>query len=452
MAALATPAMAANDAMMDLINIMEKKGTLTKEEADLLRGAAKADDEVNTEGRAEIANAAKTLPKITVQDKIEIASPDGAFKWKFGGRIHADTIFYDDDDIDISSGTQFRRARLDVDATLYTHWAFKFQYDFTDTGRAGIRDMWIRWNGWKPTSIIVGNYKMPFSLEELTSSNDITFMERSLANTFAATLLSRRVGIGASTVFMERATLHASILSNNATAAATAPTTGVDEGWGIAGRGTFVPYLAGTNLLHLGVAGAYIGASQDRETQAFSSRPETGFFSASTGDTSIVSTGALGTAADPVDDFLMFGVEAAGVYGPASLQGEYVTMDVGRSGALSDLDFDGYYIEGSYFLTGESRPYDLPSGSFKSIKPKGIVGKGGLGAWQLALRYSSIDLTDGTVVGGEADNFTAGLNWYPTPNLKFMANYMRVLELDRPGDVQDGDEPSAFMFRAQAYW
>lgn len=450
--ALATPVMAANDAMLELIDIMEKKGALTKEEADLLRGASKADDEVNTEGRAEIANTAKTLPKITVQDKIEIASPDGAFKWKFGGRIHADTVFYDDDTIDISSGAQFRRARLDVDATLYTHWAFKFQYDFTDTGRAGIRDMFIRWNGWKPTSIIVGNYKMPFSIEELTSSNDDIFMEQSLASTFVGTLLSRRMGIGASTVFMEKATLHGSIFSNNATAAATAPTLGVDGGWGIAGRGTFVPYLAGTNLLHLGLASAYIGGSQDRETQAFSSRPETPFFSAATGDTSIVSTGALGTSANPVDDITMFGVEAAGVYGPAYIQGEYVTTYVSRSGPLADVDFDGYYVEGGFFLTGESRPYDLPSGTFKSIKPKGVVGKGGLGAWLVALRYSTVDLTDGLVIGGEAENFTAGLNWYPTPNLKFMANYVNVLELDRPGDVQDGDEPSAFMFRAQAYW
>ncbi len=454
LAALSTPAMAANDAMMDLINIMEKKGTLTKEEADLLRGAAKADDEVNTEGRAEIANTAKTLPKITVQDKIEIASPDGAFKWKFGGRIHADTVFYDDDTIDISSGSQFRRARLDVDATLYTHWAFKFQYDFTDSGRAGIRDMFIRWNGWKPTAVTVGNYKMPFSIEELTSSNDDTFMEQSLASTFVGTLLSRRMGIGASTVFMEKATVHGSIFSNNATAAATAPTLGVDEGWGIVGRGTFVPFMDGPKLLHLGVAGAYIGGSQSREAQAFSSRPETGFFSAATGDTSIVSTGALGTFTNPVDDITMFNVEAAGVYGPASIQGEYTTVDVSRGGlaAPPDLDFDGFYIEGSYFLTGESRPYDLPSGTFKSIKPFGVVGKGGIGAWQVALRYSNVNLTDGLVIGGEADNFTAGLNWYPTPNLKFMANYVSVLELDRLGDIQDGDEPSAFMMRAQAYW
>jgi Phosphate-selective porin O and P len=87
---------------------------------------------------------------------------------------------------------------------------------------------------------------------------------------------------------------------------------------------------------------------------------------------------------------------------------------------------------------------------FKNPKPKGIVGKGGIGAWELLARYSTLDLSDEDVDGGEEDNVTVGINWYPTPNFRFMANYVRVLDLD--GGDFDGAEPDAFLLRAQAYW
>lgn len=444
-------AAASGDAMTDLLRILRDKGSIAQEEFELLQNAARADAERATAESDRLKAATESLPKIETKDKLEIASRDGEHKWRLGGRIHADAVLFDDDSIDISSGTQFRRARLDVDATLYRDWQLKFQYDFTDGGRAGIRDMFVRWSGWKPVSIVAGNFKQPFSLEELTSSNNITFMERSLANAIVGALLSRRVGIGATTSFADRVTLAGSVFSNNATVAATAPANGVDEGWGVAGRVTFVPWKEGANVLHLGAAASHIGAEQDRDMQGFSSRPETGFFSADTGDTGTLGTGALGTPANPVQDILLLGGEAALVYGPASLQGEYIRTSVDRRG-LPDFDASGWYIEGSWFLTGESRPYSFGSGAFGSVKPLKVAGKGGLGAWQLALRYSSADFNDAGVIGGKEDNLTVGLNWYPAPTLRFMVNYVKVLDLDRPGDVQDNDEPGIVMFRSQAYW
>ena len=65
-------------------------------------------------------------------------------------------------------------------------------------------------------------------------------------------------------------------------------------------------------------------------------------------------------------------------------------------------------------------------------------------------RYSTLDLSDESVDGGEEDNFTFGVNWYPTPNFRFMANYVKVLDL-KGGDFDEAD-PDAFMLRAQAYW
>ena len=81
------------------------------------------------------------------------------------------------------------------------------------------------------------------------------------------------------------------------------------------------------------------------------------------------------------------------------------------------------------------------------VTPKGVVGKGGIGAWQVAMRYSSLDLTDEDITGGEEDNFTVGLNWYATPNIRFAANYVNVLDVE--GGPKDGDEPESFQIRTQ---
>ena len=47
-----------------------------------------------------------------------------------------------------------------------------------------------------------------------------------------------------------------------------------------------------------------------------------------------------------------------------------------------------------------------------------------MGAWEIAVRYDTIDLNDGPISGGEADQITLGLNWYLNPNTRIMWNYV----------------------------
>jgi len=126
------------------------------------------------------------------------------------------------------------------------------------------------------------------------------------------------------------------------------------------------------------------------------------------------------------------------VLGPASLQGEVVRADAHAGGATrGDPTFDAFYVFGSYFLTGEHRPYDLRNGAFVRVHPErnAFSGDGGLGAIEVACRYSSLDLSDAGVNGGELRSGTLALNWYVNPNTRIMLDSIRA-SVHGGGDVQ----------------
>ena len=118
----------------------------------------------------------------------------------------------------------------------------------------------------------------------------------------------------------------------------------------------------------------------------------------------------------------LVGPEFAWVYGPASVQTEYVRAGLNPVQGNPNSNFHGYYLLGSYFLTGEQRNYRASEGQFRGIKPKRNfnIRQKGTGAWEVAVRYSSLDLNHGPVSGGRLNDFTAGLNWYLNPNARVM--------------------------------
>ena len=203
-----------------------------------------------------------------------------------------------------------------------------------------------------------------------------------------------------------------------------------NEGWGIALRGTWALLRGDRRSLHLGAAGERREPDSSGEVR-YRAGPESHLTSVY-----LVNTGKI----DAVDNTLTMGLEAALVEGPFSLQGEYIQARVQRDGGMPELNFDGWYIFGSWLLTGESRPYSVSDGAFDRIIPRGEGG-----AWELALRYSTIDLNDRDILGGEANSTTLGLNWYVNPRIRFMTNYIRV-ESEREGV---SDDPDIFQLRSQ---
>ncbi|MSR13552.1 MAG: hypothetical protein EXR86_03110 [Gammaproteobacteria bacterium] len=474
----ATPLYAANDAMLQLIEALHAKGTIDADTYESIKLAARADDEQNTTSTNEVNAVAKTLPKVESRGKLEVGTPAGDFVWRIGGRTHLDSAWYGNDQgtfqrTNFANGTEFRRARMDITATLYRAWQLKLQYDFVNSGTAGIRDAYIRYNrtvGAFPSYAMVGNFKEPFSLEEYTSSNNITFMERSLINVFAP---SRKIGFGFGTsghnlwavqggFFGEGVAIEnnqpgcSPAFSVDALGAITPSrnpglvcTNGKhNEGYAGVGRLVVSPFHSESSdrVLHFGLA-SEVRRPDDGEVVRLRQRPESNL-----ADRLVDSGGLAG-----VDRTVKVGLEAAGNYGPFSLQSEYIYTDVERAAGLGDSSYDGWYVMGTWVITGESRIYKFPDGVFENPKPARIVGQGGIGAWELTTRFSSLDLNDRdngiAFNGGEQDNMTVGLNWYPTPNFKFVANYTRVLEVeDADFGSFDGVEPEIFALRAQAHW
>lgn len=366
------------------------------------------------------------------KEGLRFDSNDGSFQLKMGGRIQYDLgYFAADDEIEdnvgeIEDGSEFRRARLYISGSIYDNIDFKVEYDFAE-GDADFTDVYM---AIKDVPVVgnvqIGHFKEPFSLEELTSSNSITFMERSLPSVFNPV---RNAGIMLhDTLFDDRMTWAAGFFRE---------TDAFGDGDTVGGRDynatvrlTGLPWYEedGKKLLHVGVA--YTHKNYEADEVRFRQRPEAGLAPR------FVDTGTF-----PAEYSDIIGAELAWVHGPFSLQGEFTQAFV-ESRVASDPAFWGAYLQASYFLTGEHRPYDKESGAFKGIKPKKNFGKGGWGAWEVAARYSHLDLNDrildfdGVVMNdGELRDFTLGLNWYLNPNMRFMWNYVRADLVDNGGDT-----------------
>lgn len=338
------------------------------------------------------------------------------FSFELHGRIMVDTALFDDDITPLDSGLEFRRARLELAGTLYGDWGYTARYDFAGN-EVTAKELYISYHGLDNAMIFMGQFKQFFGLAELTSSKYITFMEVALPMAFAP---SYRIGVG----YLwegDNTTFGASAYGNEA-----GEGTENDGLVNFSSRFTYAPINNNNNVLHLGIAVAQESVN-DTNSITFAERPE-----------SHIAPKLISATINNVDGVRKLGLEAAWVSGPFSLQSEYITTTVQRNAGFDDATLAGYYVQASWFLTGESRPYD--AGSFGRVKPNGEGG-----AWQLAVRLSHLDFVDDSITGGEMNDITFGVNYYVNPHVRFMANYIQV-EADYGAVV---DEPSILQFRAQ---
>ena len=376
----------------------------------------------------------------------------------------------------IQNGADFRRARLAARAALANNINAFMQFDFAFPGRPTFTDLWVEYTDLPYLGTLrIGQWKQPFSLEVVSSFRYTTFMERS--SLFQAFTPFRHIGVGVYN--------HSDDLMT--TWAASYLRTGQDQfgdslstrgGNGFTGRVTQLAWYdedAGRSYLHLG--GDFYYNNPPQHTIAFRTIPEifvgqnanngtgtAGFAvpGAFDGTPFFANTGNV-TDVNAVDTF---DLEALWVYGPMSVQSEAMAAHVNRKDMTGSL-LHGEYVQVGWFLTGEHRPYDRVAGAIDRVRPfedffwvRTADGSHshGKGAWEVAVRYSHLDLNSNTISGGILDDITFGVNWYTNAYTKIVFNYIhswRQSPTSPPAPAGIGpavavnSEANAFGLRAQ---
>ena len=347
---------------------------------------------------------------------------------------------------DLEDGVRDRRVVLLANALLYKDFIVFGSWNFTDReGRFsdGLRSAVIIYRGFDPWWIRVGQHNIASPLDAARGRR--AFMEEAMSSgAFAYAPNTPSLGASVS---------HRGAHHNVRLGVWSVPIKefGDDrEGYGVHGRASYAPIVERTKALHFGLAGYWrrptILAGEASGGERFGARPELRIDE----EGIVVDTGRIGY----IDSFHYTALELAGVYGPWSFQGELQRVGIERDagpdgGAYPDLSFNGYYLLGSYFLTGESRNYYQRLGSFWRVAPHRQFdpwGSGGWGAFEVAARVSRIDLDDevddfvGGVRGGVSNNVSLALNWYFNPYVRLSLNYVHaeIDKLDEQGEPEGG--------------
>jgi phosphate-selective porin OprO/OprP len=356
------------------------------------------------------------------KNALHVESDDGDFKLKFGGRIQYDIMFIKEDDslhthFDGKNGAEFRRARLYTSGTLFKFIKYKFQVDFAPA-KVVIKDAYLLF-----TKIPVvgnfqaGNFKQPFGMEMITSSKYITNMERPLVNQFDH---DRDLGFMVfNHHFDKRLAWYAGyfVPSNNLGKY-------VGNKYQLTGRVSGLPLYKtdnGYKVLHIDVAYSY--HYNDNKGVHFKVKPE-----------AHLAPGYLDVEIDGVGNSHRGNAGVALVLGPFSWQSEY-TFALVHPSAASDLNEEAYHLDAyfatvSWFITGEHKNFNRKKTVFDRVNPKKNLGKGGVGAFELSLRYSAIDFDDRDLQAGAMNDLTAGLNWYMNPAVRVTFNYIYANVVD----------------------
>jgi phosphate-selective porin OprO and OprP len=400
--------------------------------------------------------AAESEPRLvkTSRNRFGLESADGRYSIALTGRLHFDAGDYLDyhpqsrfaSVQNLNSGVNARRARLGVVGKFAEDWNYTFIYDFGGSSdglpptagapSSGIENAFITYNGLNkgplPLAFDLGYLSTPFTLGRATSSNDILLVERASAQVIADAIMG---GDSRSALGMrsndERYWAGVYLTGPQA---GTAHNTG--KQLGAIGRATYQVVQQPNSSVHVGIdtGGLLKPPTVDGiRTITLSDRPEL-----RVDPTVVLTTGALGTAANPLSNAAVYGFEAAAAYENLFIEGEYYWIAVNRDG-LAGNTFGGGYVEGSWALTGEHRLYNPERGAYFSIVPARPFSpwedEFGIGAFELAARYSTIDLNDkfvsgavpgpaNAVGGGRQTVYAVGLNWYPNSNMRFMLDYL----------------------------
>jgi len=338
-------------------------------------------------------------------------------KWtvKLGGHVQMDYILWPHADPPVPGKNyfEFRRLRLLADGTGYGVYDFRLQIDIEpETGDGvttpvvDVKDAYFSMNElpvvhrWR-----IGNFFVPFSLEQVTNDRYSVFLERSIPTqtVFAA---DREVGMAVYGVTEnQNATWTVGVFFDSISESQKER---IDprQGTRVSGRVTWLPFYDeashGRYLIHTGAGVLYTDKFDDQVR--FRTRPQIheGPF--------LIDSGILAA-----NTFTTGNLELATVMGPISVQSELFVSSVNQENGQTPTLY-GAYVYGSYFLTGENRIYERygqHGAQFAGVVPFSnfflVPGGWGPGAWEAKARISYVGFKE--IDRGQYNDLTLGFNW-----------------------------------------
>ena len=427
--ALAAVIPAHADEYKDTLNILREKNVITQKEYDAKLKAYEEREENKKFAEQRIDKDVSDSVKYrqarandgsVTENGLGLKSKDGNNTAQFTGRVHMDYRHYTPDyglgqtTDSYQNLAEVRRARFGVRGQFAKDFKYQLLANFGasdgfSSTSSTADEMWVNYAANPEAQFQFGLFKMPFSLEQMTSSNNLDFMERSLIGQNDSELIPAK-----ETGFMLHGVPKPGLTYAIAASRGKANKNAEFDGFDYIGRVTTnIAELTGSKAYtaHLGAAysigeikGGVIPVSGRTE-----SRMQSAWFT--------------GTALSGDTTRTRQGLEAAFAYNAFKVQGEQFNFKYDPLTG-NNQEIKGYYVQAVYNLTGESHAYK--DGSFGWIKPNNAIDKGGKGAWQVGVRMSEFDASTITVATGKSNRATAmtyGITWFCTDNLRFMVNY-----------------------------
>ncbi|HEX4180959.1 MAG TPA: porin [Caulobacteraceae bacterium] len=369
----------------------------------------------------------------------------------------------------LKDGDDFRRARIGVDGVTFGDWDYRLVLDFGGTGvenTGQLYETWIQYSGLKPFHFRVGAFPPQIGMEDQSSPTALPFLERTASSDLSRSLAAGETRTAAEVFgngehWLASAALTGRTIGVISTATGTATPQTYSDQLGFVGRLATTTTFGSGWRVHAGVHGSYVFRPADTTGPAANgATPITGEVIALNGTpelrvdaTKLINTGNIDARhADSVG--AEFGLQRRNLL----LQAEYENFGVDRSDHIASPDFYGYYVEGVWNITGESRTYNASTGAFDAPPiphPFSLHGPG-WGAFELGVRYSELNLnyqpgalgtlqTGSSIRGGDETNFTVGLNWYPNSVVRFMFDYAHV-RIDRLNPATSATAASTIWF------
>jgi len=410
-----------------------------------LTSAAQQIDSVDKETRTSLYGVKMNRTPLQAEERngvLYFESADRNYTFWIDSRIQLDgAVFFGESDgaEPIGNGVAIRRARFAVNAQVTKNWFGQLDLDFSK-GIPEIKDAYMRYCGFGFIEIQAGNFKEMFSMEENNTSRYLAFMERPMA--VSALVPSRHLGLqiqanhkwllaSAGLFFqpVEDANMYEDVQDNN-------KDYGRGPGYSVTAKVIAMPFFGFEDKgLHLAVAGSY------RTPKSTVSPKKYGGMELSTRNATFINRKKyLDTDMIPdVHHNMLLNTEFAAHYKGFRFQGEYIHSFIqlndpvsSDTGDISRLHFSGWYLHAGILLFGGSQRYDTHCGEF--TQP--IRGRK-WGDLELLLRYDYLNLNSHHILGGEGQNFTAGLNYYVNNNVKIVLNYTysdnKTIEDGEPG-------------------